>query len=170
MTMKTKSLLVGFALLGAMVGCSYADKTGDPAAALEIKEWVKGSPVDVKDGKNVYVVEFWATWCPPCRRSIPHLTEIQKQFKDKGVVVVGVSDEKPETVKPFVKKMGDQMDYTVAVDDGRKTFKSYMQAYGQRGIPHAFIVGKDGKVVWHGHPMDGLDKALTRIVGAGSKS
>jgi thiol-disulfide isomerase/thioredoxin len=157
-------LAAGCSLLAS---ASWAAKLGDPAAPLAIKEWVKGNPVDVKDGKNIYVVEFWATWCPPCRRSIPHLTEIQKKFKDKGVVVVGVSDEAPATVKPFVQKMAGQMDYTVAIDDGRKSNRGYMLAYGQNGIPHSFIVGKDGKVVWEGHPMDGLDEALARLVATG---
>ena len=52
---------------------------GDPAAPLTIKDWVKGKPANVRDGKAVYVVEFWATWCGPCRVSIPHLTELQKR-------------------------------------------------------------------------------------------
>ena len=89
----TKSLLLGAALILGVAMSSTAAKLGDPAAPLSIKEWVKGKPVDVKDGKNIYVVEFWATWCGPCRTSIPHLTELQKKFKDKGVVFVGVSDE-----------------------------------------------------------------------------
>jgi thiol-disulfide isomerase/thioredoxin len=139
-------------------------KRGDAAAPLKIKEWIKGQPVDVKDGKNIYVVEFWATWCPPCRVSIPHLTQLQKRFKDKGVVVVGISDEPAPTVKPFVKKMAEQMDYLVACDDNRQTFARYMEAYGHDGIPTAFIVDKKGKVVWDGHPMGGLDKAIEAVL------
>jgi thiol-disulfide isomerase/thioredoxin len=135
-------------------------KRGDSAAPLKIKEWVKSGPVDPKDGKNVYVVEFWATWCGPCRMSIPHLTELQKKFKDKGVVVVGISDEDPGTVKPFVKSMAEKMDYTVACDDDRQTFASYMEAYRHNGIPTSFVVDKSGKVVWDGHPMAGLDQAI----------
>ena len=143
----------------------HAAELGDPAKPLDIKDWVKGSPVDIAagKGKTIYVVEFWATWCAPCLKSIPHLTELQKQFKDKDVVFIGVSDEKTEVVKKFVEKMGSQMDYTVAVDGG-KTSEGYMQAYGATGIPHAFVVDKQGKVIWEGHPMDGLDKALEQIV------
>ncbi|MBI5772694.1 MAG: TlpA family protein disulfide reductase [Verrucomicrobia bacterium] len=141
-----------------------AAKLGDPAAPLAIKEWVQGKAVDVKDGKNIYVVEFWATWCPPCRTSIPHLTELQKKFKDKGVVFVGISDEDAATVKPFVTKMGKEMDYIVACDDDRKSNTGYMQAYGQGGIPTAFIVGKEGKVLWFGHPMAELEETLAKIV------
>ena len=114
-------------------------------------------------GKNIAVVEFWATWCPPCRTSIPHLTELQKKFKDKGVVFIGISNEEPGVVAPFVQKQGDQMDYVVAIDRGRATSDGYMKAFGQNGIPHAFIVDKDGKFAWHGHPMAGLDEALEKL-------
>lgn len=155
--------------LGIMVACLtaldlHAARLGDPAAPLSIKEWIKGKATDVKDGKNIYVVEFWATWCGPCRVSIPHLTEVQARFKDKGVVVVGISDETAEKVKPFVQGQGAKMDYIVAIDDERKTSRAYMEAFNQNGIPHAFIVSKEGRVVWHGHPMDGMDKALEAIV------
>ena len=137
---------------------------GDPAAPLKIAEWVKGNPVDLAalKGKQVVVVEFWATWCGPCRTSIPHLTEMQKKFKD--VVFIGVSNEEATDVKPFVKKMGEKMDYTVAVDDDGKTSAGYMEAYGIDGIPHAFIVDKEGRIAWLGHPMGGLEKTLAEVV------
>jgi thiol-disulfide isomerase/thioredoxin len=141
-------------------------KVGDPAPKLQVGKWIQGEPVkDFEKGK-AYIVEFWATWCPPCRTSIPHLTEVQKKFKDKGVVVVGVSTEKPTVVKAFVEKQANNMAYTVAIDDGGKTSKGYMTAYGQNGIPHAFIVGKNGKIVWHGHPMDGLEKAIDKALAS----
>lgn len=162
--MRLTSLVSGAMLMLAFANSTSAARLGDPAAPLAIKEWVKGSPVDVQDGKNIYVVEFWATWCPPCLTSIPHLTELQKKFKDKGVVIIGVSDETAEKVKPFVEKRGDAMNYTVALDDGRKTSERYMQAYGQGGIPTAFIVGRDKKVLWVGHPMGGLDEAIQQVV------
>jgi thiol-disulfide isomerase/thioredoxin len=136
---------------------------GDPAAPLKIAKWVKGEPVEIgKDAKQIYVVEFWATWCPPCRTSIPHLTEVQKHFKDQNVTIVGVTDEKESTVKPFVDGLGEKMDYRVAIDEG-DTANGYMKAYGINGIPHAFIV-QDQKVIWHGHPMAGLDKTLAQVV------
>ena len=109
-TIRIKAALLLAAGCSLLASAGWAAQLGDPAAPLAIKEWIKGNPVNVKDGKNIYVVEFWATWCPPCRRSIPHLTEIQKKFKDKGVVVVGISDEAPATVKPFVQKMAGEMD------------------------------------------------------------
>ena len=162
--MKLNSVLTGVGLAGALVVSASAARLGDPAAPLTIKDWVKGKAVDVKDGKNIYVVEFWATWCGPCKVSIPHLTELQKKFKDKGVVFVGVSDEPVAKVKPFVDKMAEKMDYIVACDDDRQSNDGYMVAYGQNGIPTAFIVGKEGKVLWFGHPMAGLEETLADIV------
>jgi thiol-disulfide isomerase/thioredoxin len=161
-----RSLVTGFLGVLALALPAVAAELGDPAAPLQIAEWIKGKSVDLaaSKGKKVVVVEFWATWCPPCRASIPHLTELQKKFKDKDVVFIGVSDEEVGTVKKFVEKMGEKMDYTVVVDNDRKTSKDYMTAYGQGGIPHAFIVDKQGSIVWHGHPMGDLEKSLEQVV------
>lgn len=149
-------------MAGLMPVPSFADKLGDPAAPLTVKEWIKGQPVDFKGGTNIYVLEFWAALSPACRSVIPELNGLQNKFKDKGVVLVGIADDPPDKVKEFL--TGVKVDYTVAVDDHRKTARSYMVAYGQNGIPHAFIIGKDGKVIWHGHPLHGLDKALSDII------
>ena len=162
--MNKTPLWLGAALAAGFVCHLHAAKIGDPAAPLVIKDWAKGDKVDVRDGKHVYVVEFWATWCGPCRVSIPHLTEVQKKFKDKGVVIVGISDEPLAKVEPFVKEQGEKMEYVVACDDARKTSEGYMKAYGQNGIPTAFIVGKEGKVLWFGHPMADLESTLTEVV------
>ncbi len=166
--MRAGWLVSGAALCMAMgVGPARATQLGDPAPALRIAQWIKGKPVDLKagKGKQVFVIEFWATWCPPCRKAIPHLSEIQKKYKDKGVVVVGITEEEPDIVKPFVKEAGDNMDYTVAVDRDGTMNEAYMEAFGIDGIPHAFIVDKEGRIAWHGHPEVGMDKALEEIVG-----
>ena len=153
-------------VLAVWAPMAFAAELGDPAPALQVAEWVKGQPVDLAAGKGraVVVVEFWATWCPPCRLSIPHLTDLQKKFKEKNVVVVAVTDEQASIVKEFVSKMDDKMDYTVAVDKDRKTSVAYLEAFGIGGIPHAFIVDKDGRIVWHGHPMADLELALGQVL------
>ena len=163
--MKPLSRLLLLPLSTLLAAASLGAELGDPAPALDIKEWIKGGPVDLAagKGKTVHVVEFWATWCGPCRTSIPHLTELQKRFKDKGVVFIGVSNEKSDVVKKFVTKMGDKMDYAVAIDGG-KTSEGYMEAFNINGIPHAFVVDKDGRIVWQGHPMAGLDTTLEKVV------
>jgi thiol-disulfide isomerase/thioredoxin len=164
-----KNLTLGWiALVMGLVAATDARSAelGMQAPPIQIAEWVKGGPVAVDGGKgtNLYVVEFWATWCPPCRASIPHLSDLQERFKDKGVVVVGISDEEPGKVKPFVKEMGNKMSYVVAIDKTNASSEAYMKAFGQNGIPHAFVVDRAGRVAWHGHPMDGLDQALEQMV------
>ncbi len=138
---------------------------GDPAPKLDIDVWVKGDPVDLAKGKgkNVYVIEFWATWCPPCVQVVPHLTEVQKHYKDKNVIVVAVSDEPKQVVTQFVRKQGDRMGYTVARDRAGKTYGAYMLAAGQMGIPTSFIVNRQGKVAWIGSPF-AMDRVLGEVV------
>jgi thiol-disulfide isomerase/thioredoxin len=138
-------------------------KIGDAAGSLAGLEFVKGGPVTIEKGK-IYVVEFWATWCPPCRQSIPHLTEVAAKVKDKGVQIIGISGEKPEEVKPFVEKMADKMNYVVAIDAAGTVEKAYMEAFGCEGIPTAFIVDAAGKVAWFGHPMEDLEEVLGQVI------
>lgn len=119
-------------------------KVGDPAPQLKIGKWVQGEPVKGFEAGKAYVVEFWATWCPPCRATIPHLNELHQKLKDKGLVVIGQDlGEEEKTVSQFVEKMGDKMTYRVALDDMSKEPKGamardWMGAAGQSGIPTAF--------------------------------
>lgn len=138
---------------------------GDKAPALKIEHWLKGAPVDQFEPGNIYVVEFWATWCGPCKVSMPHLSELQERYQDYKVTFIGISDEGLPTVKSFLDKpeWAAKTKYTVTTDPDRSAHKSYMEAALQRGIPTAFIVGKSGAVEWIGHPM-GIDEPLEKIV------
>lgn len=105
-----------------------------------------------------YILEFWATWCPPCRQSIPHLNEVYAKYKSKGLVVVGVSNEDAATVKTFMKNM--PMNYTVALEKSDTLSKTF----GIRGIPHAMVVDKGGKIVWEGHPLELTDAVIEGVL------
>jgi len=145
-----------FPLAGAQPFKEPRFEVGDKAPKLSVAEWVKGEPVDIHEGlgKHVYVVEFWATWCAPCMYTIPHLTQVQKEFKNRGLICVSITREDPAKVKPFVKKMGDKMDYTIGIDKNDETSRAYMEAANQNGIPHAFVINTQGRLIWQGHPMD----------------
>jgi len=150
-------------------------KVGDPAPAIQVDAWVKGEPVTEFKNGEVYVVEFWATWCPPCVKSIPHLTKLQKQYKDKGVTIIGITgfenasglEGALDIVKPWVEAKGDEMDYTVAVEDraNARTVKAYMEAAQQGGIPTAFIVDQNQRIAFIGQPLNpAFDETLAQVV------
>jgi thiol-disulfide isomerase/thioredoxin len=138
---------------------------GDKAPAIEVAHWLRGKEIPQWEPGKVYVLEFWATWCGPCRMSMPHLTELQKEFKDYDVAIIGLSDEKLSTVVEFLLKddWREKTQYTIATDPDRSSYNAYMPPSGNGGIPTAFIIGKDGEIEWIGHPME-LDEPLEAVV------
>ncbi len=141
---------------------------GSAAPALKTRDWVKGEKVDGFKSGQVYVIEFWATWCGPCKGSMPHLAELQTKYGDK-VQLIGVSTEKTDVVTDFLKEdrvegvtWDKTVTYRLAMDDEGQTNNAYMNAAGEQGIPTAFIIGREGLVEWIGHPMQ-MDEPLEKI-------
>jgi|BioPla2DNA2_1021312.scaffolds.fasta_scaffold79363_2 thiol-disulfide isomerase/thioredoxin len=136
---------------------------GDPAPAIQASQWLKGEPVEALAADKTYVVEFWATWCPPCRASIPHLTELAKKYPDVTFIGMNVwerGENAKDKVEKFVEEMGDKMDYAVAMDTAEQFMaKNWMEAADQSGIPAAFLV-QNGTILWIGHPMGELERLL----------
>ncbi len=170
-TVKHAARLAALAL-ALSAGASAQDKAaekadvltiGSPAPVPAIEKFVRGTEPKWFDPGKVYVVEFWATWCGPCRMSMPHISDVADKYKDK-VVVVGISDEKVDTVTKFLDtdEWKQKARYNLATDPDRSVHKAYMEAAGQNGIPTAFVV-KDSKVQWIGHPMS-MDEPLAKIV------
>ncbi len=143
---------------------------GDVAPAIDIEHYIKGEGVTRFERGRVYVLEFWATWCGPCRSSIPHLSKLQKQYAGQEMVVIGVSREPLDVVVAFLKKKNrngrlwsDEIAYTLTTDPDSSVSNDYMRAAGRRGIPTAFIIGKDGRIEWIGHPMR-MDDVLEAVL------
>jgi thiol-disulfide isomerase/thioredoxin len=146
-------------------------KIGDPAPELKVT-WLKGTPVTSLDKDKLYVLEFWATWCGPCKLAMPHLSELAKQYTGKvtfiGIDIWEKGSEKKlyETFRPelteFVAGMGDKMAYNVAMDNNDLHMSNnWMKAAGQYGIPSTFLL-KGGKIIWIGHPIK-LDTILLKV-------
>ena len=137
---------------------------GSKAPVPEIEKFVQGeAPATWFEPGKVWVIEFWATWCGPCKVAMPHMSDLADKYGSK-MVVVGVSDEKVETVTEFMAKpeWKQKARYTIATDSDRSTHQQYMEAAGQGGIPTAFLV-KDGTVQWIGHPME-IDGPLEKVI------
>jgi hypothetical protein len=160
-----KKLLALIAILLACLapGSARGGLIGESAAPLAVKEWIKGKPVEIERGTNIYVVQIWAASSSSSFPSLTNLNHLQKVYRHKGVVAVGVSDEPSEIIKAFFKTNTITLDYSIGADDRRKTSLSYMMSVRQQGVPYAFVVGTNGVLLWHGHPLDGLDEALDRI-------
>jgi len=145
--------------------------TGDLAPRLSVGEWIQGGPITGFAKDKAYLVEFWATWCGPCVDSIPHVNALHLKFKDKGLVVIGLNVEgkNQSNVRPFVKKMAEKMTYPVALDNisisSRGTMlETWMNAAGKNGIPCAFLVGKNNKITWIGHPAELSEQMIVQML------
>ena len=164
-----------FCFISLLISCSKEDeaslfktrsatnKIGSSAPKLQIAEWIQGNPVDVTDGNNLYIVEFWATWCPSCRASIPHLNELQQKYSSQGVVIIGISGEESQTIRSFVKKQASKMTYRIAQDKSQRTSELYMATFGQTGIPTVFLIDRNSQIIWIGHPMQ-IEPVLQQVL------
>ncbi|MFG0252547.1 MAG: redoxin domain-containing protein [Phycisphaerales bacterium JB038] len=141
----------------------YAKKNlqGQKGPQVQAEYWMTDQP-EMSD--KVMVVEFWATWCPPCRSSIPHLNELVDHFGDQ-IALVGISSEKLADFENGLEKYKlDLADfkYAVAVDpQGRSS-----RFVGVEGIPHTVVMSSDGVVRWQGMPQNLTEATLQAIVRA----
>ncbi len=152
---------------GGGVASGGSLQVGDSAPKLSVDHWLGGSPVESFSKDNVYVVEFWATWCGPCIKSMPHLSELADRYASQGLVVIAMTkaDEANtrEAVEEFIGGPGKDYRFRFAMCDGEATYDSYMVASGQKGIPCSFVIDREGKVAYIGHPHD-LDYVLERVI------
>ncbi|SFD87041.1 Thiol-disulfide isomerase or thioredoxin [Chitinophaga sp. CF118] len=167
-------LLAGCMILATMTFAQdkVTLKIGDTAPELKYAKWIKGTPVKAYKKDYLYVFEFWATWCGPCKAAMPHLSELAKKYKDKatftGINIWEKTGDKPyesslPSVIKFVNSVGDKMAYNVAADNNEQHMaKKWMIAAGQNGIPATFLL-KDGKIIWIGHPM-ALDSIMEAVI------
>lgn len=150
-------------------------RIGNKIPEFKYSKWLKGEPLQSFKGDNLYVFEFWATWCGPCKAQMPHLTKLQKEYKDK-ITIIGVNvwehvGEKPyesalPAVEKYVKGNDTNMVYSIAVDNNDQHMGSnWLKASGNYGIPTTFIV-KDDQILWIGHP-EKLDSTL-QVMMAGT--
>ena len=162
--LKRAAAIIVAALLFLLPDSSEAiPRAGEPAPAFKAFS-ISGQPVSLESLKgSVVILDFWATWCPPCRESLPFFTELHRKYGKQGLQIVGMSvDEGGERhLKSFVAEKG--LPYLIVMASGK------VQAdYGVRALPVLFILDKNGKVVeqmmgfstQHGRALENIVKKL----------
>lgn len=132
----------------------------------DIAEWLNGGPHTLEALRGrVIVIDFWATWCIPCKKGVARLKQLNKELKGGGLVILGVTSydeyQSAASLRAWIKEHA--VSYVVAVDREKATAKSYQTPQP----PYTLVIGKDGKVVWEGSPvdLDRLEAAVRRACG-----
>ena len=112
---------------------------------------------------KVVVLNFWATWCPPCRKEMPDLEALYKQYKVQGLVILAISDEDAGKVKPFI--ADERLTYPVLLDRGR----TVNELFQIEGIPKTFVYDRSGKLVAQSIDMRTRGQFLEMLAQAGLK-
>ncbi len=139
------------ALLVALLGALGANAWALSLAVTELpKAWVAGEAPTAWAKDTVYVLEFWATWCGPCRKAMPHMEALWQELRGEGFQVIGVNIGEqltPAEVQAFLAKQPTPPTYPTALDPDKKL----ADKLGVRGIPSAHVI-LNGNVIWKGHP------------------
>lgn len=117
--------------------------TGEPAPDFTLKN-LDGKTVRLTDYRGkVVLIDFWATWCPPCLKELPHIQTIHEKYREQGLVVLAIStDREKSAVPPFLEKNG--YTFPVLFDNGK-----VQPAYKVESIPVVYLVDREGMIQWH---------------------
>lgn len=154
----------------AALALAWACTPSAPAAAPETASALSGRTLDGKTASlsdykgKVVLVDFWATWCDPCKAEIPELVKLQKNLGPRGFVIMGVSmDEETAAVAPFAKAAG--INYPVVLNGGERAPKGWVVP----GLPTAYLIGRDGKVLSREFGSKSLSKLAADVEAALAK-
>jgi len=141
-----------------LAGCKSGPtvlKVGDTAPDIQVAEWLSG---ELKGGnpflRRVVILEFWATWCGPCRMTIPHMNALVEKYARYDIIFVSMTDENREVVKKFMAET--PMKAAVVIDKNQETER----AYGIQSIPHMYVIDKNNVIQWEGHPQTMTEEAF----------
>lgn len=140
------AMITGMLVLGAVLILHFQDTSAADSEGVKFSfPGLDGKAINLEDYRGkVVLVDVWATWCPPCRMEIPGFIKLYDEYKDKGLVIIGISIDEDgiKAVKPFAEEF--KINYPIALADGSDVTKVFGPI---RGIPTKFLIDKDGKIV-----------------------
>lgn len=134
-------------------GMWWAKSVLNQEFSIVVDSWISKEP---KIEGKFRVVEFWATWCGPCKRSIPHLNELSKKFK-KDIVFIGVTDESPAQVKTMKEPVIEYYSASAPKNEMYKTLN-------MKAVPHTLVINPKGIVCWEGGPENLTEELLKEMI------
>lgn len=157
----SRMILVAFcaALLAQNLSCAQTPFAPFKAPEIAVSNWLTPNPPQKTDliGRP-YVIEFWASWCPPCQQSVKHMIDLQNRYAKEGLIIMAFAqDSSSEKVLSYIAQRS--INYNVAMDNG---FSSH---FAVTQIPTVFIVDHRGQVIWRGFPWDSdFEKMIRKVL------
>lgn len=138
---------------------------GSTAPSLEGIEFVRGQRLTRIRPGTAHVIDFWATWCLPCRESLPHLSQLQKRYP--GAAFLAISTERDgAVVRRYVQQHQKVMTFAVGYDPSGIAAGNWLRAAGRNTIPSTFVINTKGQIAWLGHPLSlDRDVSLKELLG-----
>lgn len=139
---------------------------GDPAPPLAVDRWMQGAPVAGFERGKVYVLEFWASWCRPCRKSLPQMDALARRYQGRGLQVIGVAaaeDSGWAKLQSFLEEK--KLSYPIAFRSSSDMYDRWVRAARGSGLPWVFVVDREGRIAWWGQPFyEAFDGVLDAVL------
>ncbi|HEX8314454.1 MAG TPA: TlpA disulfide reductase family protein [Flavisolibacter sp.] len=136
---------------------------GTTISELKITDYLLNEPANKNFDGKFKVLEFWATWCKPCLKAVPHLNKLQRKFQDSNIVFLSITYEKPEQTEKVFSKVKFE---TIVVSDQTRTVHQALrvQYKGTMPLPRTVLMDDQNKIVWYGSPADLSEKMIERFL------
>lgn len=136
---------------------------GTTLKELTITDYLQNKPADTNFNNKFKVLEFWATWCRPCLKAVPHLNKLQNKFKDSNIVFLSFTYQTPEETLKTLEKVKFQ---TIVVSDQTRTTQRSLKVEnnGTLPIPRTVLIDDENRIVWYGSPEKLTEKIIDKFI------
>lgn len=145
-----------------------SDLIGTQINALSFTDYIQNEPVSRDFSGKLKVLEFWATWCKPCLKAVPHMNYLHRKFKDQNVVFLSVTYQKPEETKRTLEKVNFE---TIVVSDQTRELHRNLniEVNGYMPIPRTVLIDSENRIVWYGSPKELTEEIIEMFLNRQKK-